>query len=142
MTLYISLTNEDIEAGVVDDCRNCPVARASQRAMPGSEVVVEEGRLPMTSPREIRRDDGDRHRQQQLEHGPLVGAGVRGNGAGRELGLPQIAHDVSRNGRQNRRRTRRRARGRRPRHRRAETAQVGPAAARPPSSRRHCAVST
>ena len=37
---YINITQEDIEWGAINDCNNCPTARAIKRKFPGSMPLV------------------------------------------------------------------------------------------------------
>ena len=44
-SVRITVTQADIDAGVREDCHNCPIARAVKRAFPGASNVTVEGMI-------------------------------------------------------------------------------------------------
>lgn len=47
MTVTFSVTQEDIDAGLPIDCKNCAVARAGRRALPDHELLVTHSHVSM-----------------------------------------------------------------------------------------------
>lgn len=41
--MKITLTQEDIDAGIKEDCRKCPLARAIEKVYPGKVQMFEQG---------------------------------------------------------------------------------------------------